>query len=85
MFLKNGKTMEKVRKRLKNKIIEKVNDEKLIKQQTKLNFNGANIPFTNYDSCTFEQIEFLMDEPFSLGSMVLELELPSLLMFETFF
>ena len=55
--------------------------KKNIQQQSKLNFNGTNKLYTNYDSHTFRQKEFLMDKPFYLGFA--QLEMSKLLMYET--
>ena len=75
------KTMENVRSRLKIKFIK--NDEKIIKQQTKLTFNVIHKSYTTYDSYTFKQNEFLMDETIYLRFAVLELN--TLLMYGTYY
>ena len=56
-------------------------NEKIIKQQSKLTFNGVHISYTIFYSYTFKQIEFLMEKPIYLGFAVLELS--KLLMHET--
>ena len=68
-----GKTMEDVRKRIKLEFIRKGYDDKIIKQQSKLTFNGINKSYENYDSYTFKQNEIFMDKPIYLGFSVLEL------------
>ena len=52
--------MENVRNRLEVEIIEKDDDDKTIKQQSKLEFNGIHKSYTNYDSYTSKQNEALM-------------------------
>ena len=59
----------------------KVVNEKTIKQQSKLTFNGNHKFYTIYDSFTFLKKEILMDETIYLGLAVLELS--KLLMNET--
>ena len=78
-----GKTMENVRNRLKIKFIKKDEYREIIKQQSKLTFNGIHKSYENYDSYTFKQNEVLMDKPIYLGFSVLELS--KLLMYETYY
>ena len=78
-----GKTMENVRNRLKIKFIKKDDHKEIIKQQSKLTFNGIHKTYENYDSYTFKQNEVLMDKPIYLGFSVLELS--KLLMYETYY
>ena len=78
-----GKTMENVRNRLKIKFIKKDDHREIIKQQSKLTFNGIHKSYENCDSYTFKQNEVLMDEPIYLGFTVLELS--KLLMYETYY
>ena len=78
-----GKTMEKVRNRLKIKFIKKDDYREIIKQQSKLTFNGIHKAYENCDSYTFKQNEVLMDKPIYLGFYVLELS--KLLMYETYY
>ena len=44
------KTMENVRIRIKAELIKKDDNERIIKQQSKLTFNGIQSIYTNYDS-----------------------------------
>ena len=78
-----GKTMENVRNRLKIKFIKKDDYREIIKQQSKLTFNGIHKSYDNCDSYTFKQIEVLMDKPIYLGFTVLELS--KLHMYETYY
>ena len=76
-----AKTMEIVRNRIKVEFIKKDDFDKIIKQQSKLTFNGIHKSYENCDSYTLKQNEVLMDKPIHLGFSVLELS--KLLMFET--
>ena len=78
-----GKTMENVRNRLKSKFIKKDNYREIIKQQSKLTFNGIHKSYENCNSYTFKKNEVLMDKRIYLGFTVLELS--KLLMYETFY
>ena len=78
-----GKTMENIRNRLKMKFIKKDDHREIIKQQSKLTFNGIHNSYENSDSYTFKQNEVLMDKPIYLGFTVLELS--KLLMYETYY
>ena len=77
-----GKTMENVRNRIKVEFIKKADTDKIIKQQSKLTFNGIRESYVNYDSYTFKQKEVLVDKPIYLGFSVLELS--KLSMYETY-
>ena len=77
-----GKTMENVGNRLKLKFIKKDEYREIIKQQSKLTFNGIHKSYENCDIYTFKQNEVLMDKPIYLGFTVLELS--KLLMYETY-
>ena len=85
-LLKNafyGKTMENVRNRLKINIVRKDNYREIVKQQSKLTFNGIHESYENCDSYTFKQNEVLTEKPIYLGFTVLELS--KLLMYETYY
>ena len=73
--------MENVRNRLKIKIVKKNDYREIIKQQSKLTFNGIHKSYENCDSYTFKQNEVPMDNPIYLGFSVLELS--KLHMYET--
>ena len=76
-----GKPMENVRNRLNLKPLKKDDYKKIIKQQSKLSFNGIDKSYENCDIFTFKQNEVLMDKPKYLGFSVLELT--KLLVYET--
>ena len=78
-----GKTMENVRNRLKIKFYKKDDYREIIKQQSKLTFNGIHKSYENCYSYTVRQNEVLMDKPIYLGFTVLELS--KLLMYETYY
>ena len=75
--------MENVRNRCKIDFIRKEENEKIIKQQSKLTFNGIHKSYTNYDSYTFKQNGIFFDEPLYLGFSVLELS--KLPMYSTYY
>ena len=78
-----GKTMENVRNRLKIKFFNKDDYREIIKQQSKLTFNGIHKSYENCYSYTVRQNEVLMDKPIYLGFTILELS--KLLMSETYY
>ena len=78
-----GKTMENVRNRLKIKFVKKDDYREIIKQQSKLTFNGIHKSYENCDSYKLKQNEVLMDESIYLGFSVLELS--KLLKYETYY
>ena len=77
------KTMENVGNRCTIDFIEKDETDKIIKQQSKLTFNGIHKSYENCDSYTFKQNEVLMDKPIFLRFAILELS--KLHMYETFY
>ena len=78
-----GKSMENVRNRLKIKFFKKDDYREIIKQQSKLTFNGIHKSYENCYCYTVRQNEVLMDKPIYLGFTVLELS--KLLMYETYY
>ena len=78
-----GKTMENVRNRLKTIFVKKDDDREIMKQQSKLTFNGIHKSYENCDSYKFRENEVKMDKPIYLGLSVLELS--KLIMYETYY
>ena len=78
-----GKTLENVRNRLKFKFFKKNDYREIIKQQSKLTFNGIHKSYENCNNYTFKQIEVLMDKPKYFGFSAPELSI--LLMYETYY
>ena len=62
-----GKTMEKVRNRLKLEFNKKCKYKKIITQQSKLTLNGIHKSYEKSDSYTFKQSDVLMGKPIYLG------------------
>ena len=75
--------MENVRNRLKINIVKKDDYREIVKQQSKLTFNGIQKSYETCDSYTFKQNEVLMDKSIYLGFTVLELS--KLHMYETYY
>ena len=69
----HGETMQKVRIRLRLEFNKKVDYNEIIKQQSKLTFNGVHRSYENCDSYVFKKKEVVMDRPIYLGLAVLEL------------
>ena len=67
------KCMESVRNRLKREFFKKGIFRRIMKQLSKLTFNGIHKSYEICDSYTFKQNEVLMDKPIYLGLAVLEL------------
>ena len=78
-----GKTMENVRNRSRIEFMKKDEEEKMVKWQSKLTFNGIHKWYGKYDGFTFKIKEVLMDKPIYLGFNVLELS--KLLMYEMYY
>ena len=57
------KKMEIIENVLKTKFFQQAIDQKIIRQQLKLNFNGTQKDYTNYDSYILKQKEVLMEKP----------------------
>ena len=69
--------------RLKIIFVKKDDKREMIKQQSKLTFNGIHKSYENCDSYTLRENEVKMDKPIYLKFSVLELS--KLLMYETYF
>ena len=65
--------MENDRNRKKVDFMKKDDTEKIIKQQSKLTFNGIHKSYEKNDSYTFKETEVLIDKPISLEFAFLEL------------
>ena len=78
-----GKFLENVRNRLVLELIKKDNIKKIIKQQSKLTFNGIQKSYENYFSFTFKKNEVVMDKAVYVGFAILELS--KLHMYETYY
>ena len=64
--------LENIRNRLKTEFIKNYENDNIIKQQSKLTFNGIHKSYTNYRSYTFKQNEAAMDKPIYVGFAILE-------------
>ena len=78
-----GKFLENVRNCLGLELIKKDDIKKIIKQQSKLTFNGIQKSYENYDSYTFKKNEVVMDKAIYVGFATLELS--KLHMYETYY
>ena len=78
-----GKTMENVRNRLRLEFFKKNDYKEIIKQQSKLTFNGINKSYQNCDCYVFRKNEVVIHKPIYLGFAVLELS--KLHMYETYY
>ena len=78
-----GKTMQNVRNRFRLEFLKKDDYMDIIKQQSKLIFNGIHKSYENCDSFVFRKNEVVMDKPIYLGFAVLELS--KLHMYETYY
>ena len=65
--------MENVRKRLRLELFKKDDYKEIMKQQSKLTFNGIHQSNENCDSHVFTKNEVLMVKPIYLGFAALEL------------
>ena len=79
----SGKFLENVRNRLGLELIKKGDIKKIIKQQSKLTFNGIEKTYENYYSFTYKKNEIVMDKAIYVGFAILELS--KLNMYETYY
>ena len=77
-----GKTMEDVRNRIKVEF-KNTNKRKILKFQSRLDFNGIHKSYQDYDSYTFKSNVVKMEKPIYLGFCILELS--KLLMYEAYY
>ena len=68
-----GKFLEIIRTRLAFELIRKYDIKNIIKQQSKLTFNGIHKSYKNCDSYTFKRNEAVMDKAIHVGFAILEL------------
>ena len=68
-----GKTMGNVITRLRLEFFKKDDYKEIIKQQSKLTFNGIHKFYENCDGYVIRKNEVVMDKPIYLGFAVLEL------------
>ena len=78
-----GKFLENVRNRLGLELIKKSDIKKIVKQQSKLTFNGIQKSYENYYSFTYKKNEIVMDKAIYVGFAILELS--KLHMYETYY
>ena len=76
-----GKTMEDVRNRIKVEFVKNTNERKILRFQSRLDFDGIHKRYQDYDSYTFKSNVVKMEKPIYLGFCILELS--KLLMYET--
>ena len=75
--------MGNVRNRLGLEFFKKDDTKNIVKQRSKLTFDGIHQSYENCDSYTFKQNEVLLDKPIYVGFAVLELS--KLHMYETYY
>ena len=78
-----GKTMEDVRNRIKVEFAKNTDVKKILRYQSRLDFNGIHKSYQDYDTYTFKSNVVKMEKPIYLGFCILELS--KLLMYETYY
>ena len=78
-----GKTMEDVRNRIKVEFVKNTNERKILRFQSRLDFDGIHKSYQDYDSYTFKSNVVKMEKPIYLGFCILELS--KLIMYETYY
>ena len=78
-----GKTMEDARNRIKVEFVKNTDERKILRYQSRLDFNGIHKSYQDYDSYTFKSNVVKMEKPIYLGFSILELS--KLLMYETYY
>ena len=79
----SGKTMEDVRNRIKVEFAESTDERKILRYQSRLDFNSIHKSYQDYDSYTFKSKIVKMEKPIYKGFTILELS--KLLMYETYY
>ena len=77
-----GKTMEDIRNRIKVGFVKDTDEKKILRYQSRLDFDGIHKSYQDYDSYTFKTNVIKMEKPTYLGFVILELS--KLLMYETY-
>ena len=77
------KTMEDVRNRIKIEFVKNADERKILRYQSRLDFDGIHKSYQDYDSYTFQSNVIKMEKPIYLGFVILELL--KLLMYETYY
>ena len=75
--------MENVRNRIRVELFKTDNTKDVIKQQSKLIFNGIHKSYGNCDIYSFRQIEVKLDKPIYLGFAASDMS--KLHMYETYY
>ena len=78
-----GKTMEDVRNRIKVEFAKNTDERKILRFQSRLDFDGIHKSYRDYDSYTFRSNVVKMEKPIYLGFTILELS--KLLLNETYY
>ena len=78
-----GKTMEDVRNRIKVEFAKNTDERKILRFQSRLDFDGIHKSYQDYDTYTFKSNVVKMEKPIYLGFTILELS--KLLMYETYY
>ena len=68
-----GKTTEDVRNRIKVEFVKNTDERKILKNQSRLDFDGIHKSYQDYDSCTLKSNVVKMEKPIYLGFTILEL------------
>ena len=88
-YLKNlicsffGKTMEDVRSRINVEFVINTDERKILRYQSRLDFDGIHKSYQDYDSYTFKTNVIRIEKTIYLGFAILELS--KLLMYETYY
>ena len=78
-----GKTMEDVRNRINVAFFKNTVERKILRFQSRLDFDGIHKSYQDYDTYTFKSNVVKMEKPIYLGFTILELS--KLLMYETYY